>query len=304
MHILYRYTILFNIMFDDSYKLLNYDDYKAHSFYCMGGLCEVLVETKDTPLSQEVFKVVYDEAKRLEEKYSRYRDDNIVHKINNAQGKPVKIDKETFNLLKFADSLYQASHGFFDITSGVLRKIWTFDGKSEVPQQGEIDEVLEYIGWEQVKYNKSSVTIPKSWELDFGGLGKEYAVDACCSHARALNLAPALINLGGDIAVTGPKLNNVPWKIEVDQSDKAILLIQGGAATSGDKNKYTMHKGKKLSHIINPKTGWPVDNAPKSVTVLAQNCTEAGALSTIASLKGKDSEKFLASEAEDFYVIR
>jgi thiamine biosynthesis lipoprotein len=270
----------------------------------MGGLCEVLVETSSTPKSLQVFEVVYNEAKRLETKYSRYRDDNIVNKINNSSGKPVDIDDETFSLLQFADSLYDASNGLFDITSGVLRKIWTFDGKSLVPEKKQIDRMLKYTGWKKVKYDQSSISLPENWELDFGGLGKEYAVDSCCNKARMLNIAPALINLGGDIAVTGPKKNNAKWTIQVDQSDKVILLSNGGVATSGDKNKYLMHNGKKLSHILNPKTGWPIANAPRSVTVIAPNCTEAGAISTLSSLMGTNCEKFLKSEAQEYYVIR
>lgn len=290
--------------FDSSYNLLDYDQFKAHSFFCMGGLCEVLVETKDKDLSNIIFNEVYKEAKRLESKFSRYRTDNIVYKINNAHGKPVKIDKETFRLLQFSNSLYKASDGLFDITSGVLRRAWNFDGKSNVPNTSEINSLLELIGWDKVRFDKKSLSLPKHWELDFGGVGKEYAVDSCCEKAKSISNTAALINLGGDISVTGPKNNQEPWLIEVDQSQKKIYLLEGGVATSGDKNRFVIHNGKRLSHILNPRTGWPIEDAPKSVTVIAQTCAEAGALSTLGSLMGNKCEEFLESEAEDFNVVR
>jgi FAD:protein FMN transferase len=290
-------------MFDLSVKFIDYGSYKAQSFHCMGGLCEVLMETQDTTLAKKIFAAVYAEAKRLEKKYSRYDATNLVHRINNALGEKVDIDDETYRLLMFADSLYKLSEGLFDITSGVLRKAWTFDGGSKVPTKEVLSELVKNVGWKKVKFDKKSVQIPSGWQLDFGGVGKEYAVDACCEKARSVSAVPTLVNLGGDIAVTGPKGNNAPWRIDVDQSKDMLSLLQGAVATSGDKNKFVMHENKKLSHILNPKTGWPVENAPRSVTVVAKTCVEAGALATLALLQGERAESFLKQEAESFKVI-
>jgi thiamine biosynthesis lipoprotein len=290
-------------MTDLSVKVIDYGNYKAHSFFCMGGLCEVLIETNNTATSNKIFEAVYNEAKRIEKKYSRYDKSNPVHNINSAKGHKVKIDSETYRLLTFADTLYRASDGFFDITSGVLRKIWTFDGGSHIPEKSQIQNLVKKIGWKHVVLEKNWIQIPAGWELDFGGIGKEYAVDSCTTQAQALKLAPTLINLGGDISITGAKKDNSPWKISVDQSEDHIMLLKGAVATSGDKNKYVLHNNKRLSHILNPKTGWPIENAPRSVTVVADTCSEAGALSTLSLLHGKQAEAFLKSEAKEFKVI-
>lgn len=290
-------------MLDLSIKFIDYGTYKAQSFHCMGGLCEVLAETSDSSEAKKIFNAVYNEAKRLEKKYSRYDKTNLVHKINTAEGAPVSIDDETHRLLLFADSLYKLSGGLFDITSGILRKAWTFDGGSHVPKPQELQNIIKNIGWEKVRLTKNSVQIPAGWQLDFGGIGKEYAVDSCCEWARKTSSIPALINLGGDIAVTGPKQDKSAWKIEVDQSDEKLLLFNGAVATSGDKNKFVIHNNKKLSHILNPKTGWPVENAPRSVTVVAKTCVEAGALATLALLQGKKAESFLRSESQNYKII-
>lgn len=290
-------------MIDLSIKFLDHGTYKAQSFHCMGGLCEVLAETSDTAEAKKIFNVVYTEAKRLEKKYSRYDTTNLVHKINTANGATLPIDDETYRLLAFANTMYDVSQGFFDITSGVLRKVWTFDGSDKVPDASTLKPMLQNIGWKKVKFTKTTLQIPSGWELDFGGIGKEYAVDSCCELARKTSSVPALVNLGGDIAVTGPKKNKSAWKISVDQSEEQLLLFSGAVATSGDKNKFVMYKNKKLSHILNPKTGWPVENAPRSVTVVANTCVEAGALSTLALLHGTKAEQFLKNEAEKYKII-
>jgi FAD:protein FMN transferase len=290
-------------MFDLSVKFLDYGSYKAQSFFCMGGLCEVLTETSDSAEAKKIFAAVYTEAKRLEKKYSRYDSTNLIHQINNANGARVEIDEETHRLIAFADSLYQVSEGMFDITSGVLRKAWTFDGGSTIPDKDALAKIVKNIGWKKVKFDKKSVQIPAGWQIDFGGIGKEYAVDSCCEKARSVGSVPTLVNLGGDIGVTGPKKDNSPWNIDVDQSDDKLSLFKGGVATSGDKNRYVMQGDKKLSHLLNPKTGWPVEGAPRSVTVVASTCVEAGALSTLALLKGPGAERFLKQEATAYKII-
>ncbi len=263
----------------------------------------MLAETSDTQEAKKIFNVVYNESKRIEKKYSRYDTANLVHQINTANGTPVTIDEETHRLLMFADSMYKVSDGYFDITSGILRKAWTFDGGSRVPDASTLQSLVANVGWKNVKLTKDTVQIPSGWQLDFGGIGKEYAVDSCCELARKTSSIPTLINLGGDIAVTGPKNNKAAWRIDVDQSEEKLMLFAGAVATSGDKNKFVMHKNKKLSHILNPKTGWPIENAPRSVTVVAATCVEAGALSTLALLHGSGAEAFLKEEVKEYKVI-
>lgn len=281
---------------------IDYGAYKAHSFHCMGGLCEVLVEATNTEVSTRIFHVAMIEAQRIEKKLSRYRDDNIIHKLNSAGGRAVWVDKETEQILKYADQLYHVSGGLFDVTSGVLRKIWRFQGQECAIDQGELTRVMKFVGWSRVQRQGRRLRMPSGFELDLGGIGKEYAVDRCVLAIKQLDLAPALVNFGGDISVTGPKKSGEPWKVKVDQMDKEVFLHSGAVATSGDKNRFVFYKGQRLGHILNPKTGWPVDGAPKSVTVVGENCTQAGSLSTLAILQGPEAERFLSREADTYFV--
>lgn len=290
-------------MFDETYRIIDHGKYQAHTFLCMGGLCEILVESQNIDHSKSIFKIAYDEAKRIEKKFSRYEPNNIIWKINNSNGKKVSLDKETAKLIHYADQVYDVSEGLFDITSGVLRKVWKFDQSENIPNKESIEELLKLIGWNKVKLEKKAITIPKGFEIDLGGIGKEYAVDRCVSLIKLEHATSVLVNLGGDIAVTGPKSDKSPWLISIDGSPKQYQLMGGAVATSGDKNKFLLNKGKKLSHILNPKTGWPIENAPSAITVMADTCTAAGSLSTLALLKSPNCESFLEDEAEEFFIL-
>ncbi|MGH1469297.1 MAG: FAD:protein FMN transferase [Bdellovibrionales bacterium] len=290
-------------MFDSSYKLVNHGRYQAHSFFCMGGLCEILVENQNLDHSRSIFKIAYDEAKRIEQKFSRYEPKNIIYKINNAGGKKVSLDKETAKLIHYSDQIYRVSDGLFDITSGVLRKVWRFDQSENTPSKTEVESLLSAVGWDKVKLEKKTIAMPSNFEIDLGGVGKEYAVDRCVALIKLKHKTSVLVNLGGDIAVTGPKSDGSPWVINVDGASKNYQLMSGAVATSGDKNKFLIKDGKKLSHILNPKTGWPLENAPSAITVIADTCTAAGSLSTLAMLAAPKHREFLESEAEDFFIL-
>ncbi len=268
----------------------------------MGGLCEVLIETTSDKASKEAFALAYTEAKRIESKFSRYNDKNIISKINTGGGKKIKLDKETAKLIHYADKIFEVSDGLFDITSGVLRKAWLFDQSSNVASQKEIEALLPFIGWSKVTLEKKALTLPKGFEIDLGGIGKEYAVDSCISLLGQISKMPCLVNFGGDIAVTGPKEKDLPWNVQLEGCSESFNLFRGGIATSGDKNKFLMHEGKKLSHILNPKTGWPISDAPTSITVIADTCTAAGTLSTLAFLKAPHHEDFLKEEASEHFI--
>lgn len=282
-------------------------DYFVGHFSAMASDCEVLVDTDDKNLAEEVTQCAALEVTRIEQKYSRYRDDNLLHHIN--LGKMVTVDEETARLLDYAQQLYQLSEGQFDVTSGVLRRAWHFDGSDNIPSSSDIDALLPLVGWEKVRWHNPQIQLAAGMEIDFGGIGKEYAADrAALSVSTLLNAqsnsgarnTSTLINLGGDLAITGPRKNDEGWQVGVD-TDKSISpvkaagfsLKQGGVATSGEANRYLEKDGVRYSHVLDPRTGWPITGAPSSVTVVANSCTDAGMLSTMALLHGPAAEAFL-----------
>lgn len=117
-------------------------------FRCMASHCEVLIDSEDEPHARELIQQAQQEAMRIEKKFSRYRDDNIVHKINNNPGKEITVDEETARLLDFAQNCFTISEGLFDITSGVLRKAWSYGKDSKIPNDDYVQQLLQYVGWD------------------------------------------------------------------------------------------------------------------------------------------------------------
>jgi thiamine biosynthesis lipoprotein len=195
----------------------------------------------------------------------------------------------------------------FDITSGVLRRLWKFDGSDRVPAPEAIREILPLVGWHRVVWAERTLTMPSGMEIDFGGIGKEYAVDRAAALIAARTRSAFLVNFGGDLYAGGARRGGRPWAVGVDDPERTgeaalykIEFERGGLATSGDARRFVLWNGKRLGHILNPKTGWPVEDAPRAVTVLGDTCMEAGTLSTLAYLKGPGARAFLEEEGVIF----
>jgi thiamine biosynthesis lipoprotein len=275
----------------------------------MASPCEVLIEAVDSITANRMASLAFQEARRIEQKFSRYRDDNIVYQINHSQGATIKVDDETALLLDFANQCYQLSEGLFDITSGALRKVWRFDGSDHVPTAQQVAAILPRVGWENITWAPPFLTMAPGMEIDFGGIGKEYAVDQTCQRLQQEVKASFLINFGGDLCANGIRQNNKPWLIGVenpihsDTAQGAIEIKHGALATSGDTKRYLLRNGKRYAHILNPKTGWPIEHAPRSITVAASTTIEAGMLASFALLQGKNAKHFLDEQQAQYWAL-
>lgn len=292
-----------------SFSLTRRGNLWAGQFRCMASPCEVLLDTPDSGIARALISQATAEAFRIEQKFSRYRDDNILHQIN-AGGCDLEVDAETARLLDFADTCYRISDGLFDVTSGILRRAWRFAAASEIPTQSQIEILLPAIGWEKIRWDNPRLRVPVGMEIDFGGIGKEYAVDSVSSLLKRHSNLSFLVNFGGDCNASGPQKNGAPWITGIENPRKpgdasAIIKLRNGAlATSGDVYRFLEKNGIRYGHIFNPKTGWPQPDSPLSVTVAAASCSEAGILSTLAMLQGKDAEKFLDNQNVKYWCYR
>ncbi len=292
------------------YTLTRESGYWRGSFRAMGSPCEILIATECRSLAEDLLHQSHAEARRIEQKFSRYRPDNCIYQINHSNGKPVSVDEETANLLDFSQQCYHLSEHKFDITSGVLREVWTFDGSANVPDPAAVTSVLSRVGWNKVDWERPVITLRPGMEIDLGGIGKEYAVDQTARLIFGQLKTAVLINYGGDLYALGPQPNGQPWGVGVDDPDAtgikqigAVNLSRGGLATSGDARRFLLKNGVRYSHILDPTTGWPVPDAPRAVTVIADTCLEAGMLSTLAILQGKRAKSFLEAQEVDFWCL-
>lgn len=263
-----------------------------HNFKAMGGPCRLRLEVAPNQDPSSAISAAESEVRRLEHKYSRYTHDSLTTKINEAAGSGtrVRIDPETAGLLAYADTLWRESDGRFDLTSGVLRRAWDF--KSGVlPTQSAIDQLLPLVDWEQVDWSDSSVALPQAgMEIDFGGCVKEYAADSAAAKLRELGVQVALVDLAGDMAAVGVPAGVKGWPVGIrhpvkkEEAAASVTLPEGGLASSGDYERCMIIEGARYGHILNPKTGWPVEGLV-AVSVLAPQCLVAGSSATIAMLK-------------------
>jgi len=278
-------------------------------FQAMASSCEVHVGDADRAIAERVAALAAAEAQRIEAKFSRYRRGNIIDTINTAGGRPIVVDDETARLLDYATRLHELSDGMFDITSGVLRRAWRFDGSDRVPSAEAVAALLPIVGWDKVSWRAPELTLPPGMEIDLGGIGKEYAVDSAAALVRPVS-TQCLLNFGGDLLALGPQYGGAPWRVGVESVSDAgavarhIELTIGALATSGDSRRFLLKDGKRYCHVLDPRSGWPVVGAPRSVTVAAATCTEAGMLATLALLQGADAEAFLEAQGAQFWALR
>lgn len=297
-------------------ELLFKDDFWRGSFQAMASDCQIILEGCKKEEARHLLKLAAIETWRIEYKYSRYQAGNLMAKINQAYTAPLQVDDETCALLNYANVCYQLSEGLFDISAGVLRKIWRFDGSDKIPSEEAIQNILPYIGWHKVAWQQPFIQLKAGMELDLGGLGKEYAVDQVLkllmSEASKLCSKPVaiLVNFGGDLACSGLRINQQAWSVAVEsyQFEKRsvlnVKLHQGAIATSGDARRFLLKDGVRYSHILNPLNGQAITDAPHSVSVAASTCMQAGILSTLAMLHGHQAEAFLQAQEADYWVQR
>lgn len=278
-------------------------------FAAMASPCELLLDNADVAQGERLLAGVVEETRRIEQKLSRYRRDNIIHAVNTANGAPVTLDAETADLIDYAARCYELSEGRFDITSGVLRTVWHFDGSDKIPAPEAVEGILGRVGWQQVRWERPVLQLAPGMEIDLGGFGKEYAVDRAAQWLECATPGEFVVNFGGDLFISGPRRGGQPWIIGLDDPAASgaraigeLHVSRGGIATSGDARRFLLKDGVRYGHILDPRTGWPVPGAPRSVTVVAGSCLEAGMLSTFAMLHGEGARDFLAAEGVPFWV--
>jgi len=276
----------------------------------MASHCEVRVYAPDEVAARTWSDAAIAEVRRIETKYSRYRDDSVTTAINRAAGgAAISVDSETASLLDFAAELHAQSDGVFDLTSGVLRRAWDFK-TGRVPSQATLDQLLPRVGWSNVQWHSPELRLRADMEIDFGGIGKEYAADRAAAIVVELGGQHGLVNLGGDVRVIGSHADGSPWRLAVQDprgepgATIAYLNVPHGAmATSGDYERYFEHEGRRYSHLLDPRTGWPVEHW-RSVSVVAPLAIAAGACATVVMLKPvNDALEFLDSQGVRYLAI-
>jgi len=218
----------------------------------------------------------------------------VLSALNRSAGDPagVEVDEETANLLDYADTAFRHSGGLFDPTSGALRRVWNFRS-GRLPSADEVRAVLACVGWQRVRWSRPRLVLPEpGTELDFGGFVKEYAVDRVTDLCRELGVRHGMVDLGGDLRALGPHPDGAPWRVGIrdprapERAIGTVPLADAALATSGDYERCMVVDGVRYTHILDPRSGWPVSGLA-SASVVAPQCLVAGTATTVALLSGE-----------------
>lgn len=234
----------------------------------------------------------------FEAKYSRFLPGSLISRINAAAGvEPVALDAESERLFALCHDLHFLSRGIFDPTALPVLQLWNWKANPPMlPTDRQVEAARSLVGWKQVQRTPGRIFLPKAgMGLDLGGMGKEYAVDQVALLLRMSGVAGALVDFGADIRVFGTPPDGRPgWHIGLEDPQhpgacwRGLAVRDAAVATSGDYRRAFELNGVRYGHIVDPRTGRPVTQGVRAVSVLAPSCTQAGLLSTAAFVLGPD----------------
>jgi thiamine biosynthesis lipoprotein len=247
----------------------------------------------------------------FEAKFSRYRPDSLISRINReAGGGWVATDPEMDAMLDLADEVHRRSDGILDATLLPLEQVWDWkEAHRELPSTARVRSALDLTGWGKVERRPGAVRLPLvGMGLDFGGFGKEYAVDFIARLARQHGIRDALVDLGRDLHALGGNGTHPFWHVGIEDGCHpgkcwgGLAVSDQAVSASGDYARFFIHDGVRYGHILDPRTGWPVANGMRAVTVVAPTCLDAGIYSTTVFVLGPRDGLHLASLARGVEV--
>ena len=266
-------------------------------FQAFGTRCRVSCAAP-TSRVRELTGLILTWVAEFEAKYSRFLPDSLISRINAAAGfEGVAIDREAEQIFALCDQVHFFTRGILDPTSLPLLKLWNWKAvPPAIPTVSDVAAARELVGWRKVQRQPGSIFLPKvGMGLDLGGIGKEFAVDQVAHLLASAGVTSALVDFGSDVRVLGLPADGRPgWHIGLDDPRQpgrcwcGLGLREGGVATSGDYVRRFEANGKRYGHVLDVRTGWPVDNGCRAVSVVAPSCTLAGMLSTTLFVLGPD----------------
>lgn len=269
------------------------------SLLLMGSGFEITVMANTQSEANEYIDMAIAEITRIEKIISSWDANSETSAINkNAGIKPVKVSPELFALIERAIQISKLTDGAFDISYASMDRIWKFDGSmTKMPSQTEIKTSVVKVGYQNIILDKNASTVflkKKGMKIGFGAIGKGYAADKAKTLLMSKGVSGGIINASGDMNTWGRQKNGEHWKVAITNpmnKNNAFALLpinEGAVVTSGDYEKFVNFNGKRYSHIIDPRTGYPASGII-SATVFAPKAELADALATSIFVMGIDA---------------
>lgn len=280
----------------------------------MGNRFEISVVAADELWANERIDEAVTEIQRIEELLTTFKDSSQTNRINqNAGIAPVAVDREVFDLISRSVRISALTQGAFDITYGSLdKRFWNFDTKmTSLPDPKVAKQSVSLISYKNVILDNERCTVflkKSGMRIGFGGIGKGYAADRAKLVMQKNGVASGVVNASGDLTVWGKQPNGDSWTIGVanpdlaDESFSSFKIDNASVATSGNYEKFAVIDGKRYSHTIDPKTGFPVSGI-KSVTIITTSAELADAMATPVTVMGVKVGLNLINQMRDIACI-
>lgn len=265
---------------------------RSRRWAALGTECFLQYVCDDAAAAQNFEQAAQAWVENFEAKYSRFRPDSLLSRINAAAGRAwVEVDEEMEHFLDLSGALFRMSRGLLDVTALPLMRLWNYHTTTpRIPSAAEIATARRLVGWPLIERERGRVRLPVAgMALDFGGWGKEYAVDMVAEIAREHHITSVLVDFGHDLRALGAAPGKPAWHIGLEDPVRpgdacwgSLALRDRGIASSGDYRRGFTVNGVRYGHIVDPRTGRPVAHGARQVTVVAPTCVQAGVLSTTA----------------------
>lgn len=270
----------------------------AHS--ANGFVCDTVV-TITAYAPQETVDAALRVSMDYEAVFSKTVKDSDIWRLNHADGKPVEVDPETVSLLRLAIAVSEQSGGAFDVTIAPVSNLWDFTAETpSLPDPDELKAAAARVDYRNILIDGNVVTLKNGAEIDLGGIAKGYIADRVAAYLRENGVTSACINMGGNIVTVGTKPDGSKWTIGIRdpngtaaQSEEVLSVSDAAIVTSGNYERFFILDGVRYHHILDPKTGMPVQNGIASVTVIGVESALCDALSTACFLLGEEGSRAL-----------
>ena len=251
------------------------------------------------------------ECGRYERMLSRTIEGSDVWRINHAEGQPVEVSDEAIEILQAARQVSELSGGAFDVSIAPVSTMWDFtSGAAVLPDAGAIAEAATKIDYSRIEIDGNRVTLPEGMMIDLGGIAKGYIADAVKGYLADRGVKSAVLSFGGNVVTIGLKPDGSSWKVGIQDIDKPtgeyMLVAQnfgGSTVTSGIYERGFELDGKYYHHILDTKTGWPVENELASVTIFSDSSMWGDALATAAFALGTEQGTALIEGLEGIEAV-
>jgi len=271
--------------------------HKTENILLMGSRFEITPYASTDSLVELGIKSAIEETKRIENLISEWNPNSEVSQINkNAGIKPIKVSKELFDLIKRCIKVSELTDGAFDITWACAKDVWKFDGSMKnLPLKTTIDSLIQLINYKNIILDNSNQSVflsKKGMAIGLGAIGKGYAANCCKQIMLKLGIQNGIVIAGGDLIAWGNPDDKKFWKIGIANPENPQTAIAWfeiepmAVVTSGDYEHFVEFDGIKYSHILNPKTAFPVLNNLRSVTIICPDAEIADALATSVFVLG------------------